>query len=108
MFGIGKLNEPQQRVSLVQCESRFFFPAGSRDAIQRQDSRKHLAQQHLCLRASRAMQGKRAFDSIYETVVIPKELNDLCAVIIGPGGATVKSICMETGLPSLQSRVRRG
>uniref|UniRef100_A0A7S0KZQ4 K Homology domain-containing protein n=1 Tax=Coccolithus braarudii TaxID=221442 RepID=A0A7S0KZQ4_9EUKA len=41
-------------------------------------------------------------DMLVHTIPIPKELNDLIAVIIGPGGSTVKSICMETGVKRIE------
>lgn len=41
-------------------------------------------------------------EMLVHTIPIPKELNDLIAVIIGPGGSTVKSICMETGVKRIE------
>mmetsp|Transcript_20858 Transcript_20858/g.48072 ORF Transcript_20858/g.48072 Transcript_20858/m.48072 type:complete len:274 (-) Transcript_20858:248-1069(-) len=52
-----------------------------------------------------AMNERKRFrdeDMIVHTIPIPKELNDLIAVIIGPGGSTVKSICMETGVKRIE------
>lgn len=52
-----------------------------------------------------AMNERKRFrdeDMLVHTIPIPKELNDLIAVIIGPGGSTVKSICMETGVKRIE------
>lgn len=52
-----------------------------------------------------AMNERKRFrddEMLVHTIPIPKELNDLIAVIIGPGGSTVKSICMETGVKRIE------